>query len=242
MGIFTIDITAYVNQPPSSVGNNSVSVAHAATYVFTQANFTTETSPAYADPDGDIPENVKILTLPATGTLQYNGSSVTVNQEVPYTGIGLNLLDYVADAGTEAAYVDTFTFEISDVGSSTFTGTGTFTLNVDSKVNQPPTSGDITVGIAHAETLILTRAMFTTSTTPAYSDPEGDAESSVRVESLPANGNLRYNGTNVTLNQVITFTDIDANLFTYVADPTFITLRQVTFDFTVSDTGSGQFG
>lgn len=231
MSTFTININQTVNLAPDNVGDLTINLASGVTHTFTQANFTTETTPAYSDPDGDAPENVKITSISglSTGTLKYNGTAVTVNQVVPYSGIGSGLLTYEADASTLTLYSDTFQFQISDVGSSTFSsGTGTMTMSVAAYVNQPPTTSDNTINDDEGDVYTFQRADF-----PA-SDPEGDSLVSVRFPTLPAAGNIKLNAVNVTVNQEIALTDVDNNLLTYTqavnAGGT-----QVTFTFQVKD-------
>lgn len=245
MGLFTINITAKVNQPPSAIGDNSVQVTNDTTYTFTKDDFTVDTVPPYADPDGDDVDKVKITSLlsPGTGDLEYNAIAVTLDQEVAMTGIVTGLLKYIADPGSPAAYSETFTFDMSDLGTNTFSGlTGTMTINVEDYVNQPPTTGDNSASIAHAATHTFTSAEFTSATTPAYSDPEGDSAERLRVNDLPANGTLKLNGAPVVAGQIITFTDIAAGNFTYDSDINYTSARAVDFDFDISDdSGSGTF-
>ena len=109
------------------------------------------------------------------------------------------------------------------------------------KVNQPPTIGDGSDTVAHAATIVFASADFTTGTTPAYSDPEGDAANLLRIDSLPANGTLKVSGTPVSLNTIVTFANIAAGNFTYTADLTLTNLRDVIFNYSIADAGSGQF-
>ena len=245
MGLYTINIEAKVNKKPTAIGNNTIVVNHGATHVFSEANFTTQTVPPYSDPDGDPIKIVQVITTisPGTGDLLYNGSPITNGQEIPMTGIVAGLLTYVSDSGTDTGYNDSFTFDVSDTGSEQFSGlTGTITMSVSAYVNQAPTSGNNSATIAHASTKVFTVADFTTGTTPAYSDPEGDAAQNLRVNSLPANGTLMLSGSPVTVNQIIPMTSISSGNFSYVATRNLTTLRNVTFSFDVSDVGSGQFG
>jgi hypothetical protein len=122
MALFTVTTNAYVNQPPSQVGNGSASTEYGNTYTFTVADFTTLTSPVYADPEGDTAANLRVLSLPATGELQYNSVAVTINQVISFTDIGNNLFTYVPDNSTTSSYIDTFNFEIADSGSGQFVG------------------------------------------------------------------------------------------------------------------------
>ncbi len=125
MATFTFNINAYVNLPPTSVGDNSITIDNASTYTFTVADFTTATTPAYSDPEGDNAANLKVLTLPVDGTLQFNNIDVTLNQIIPFEGatsITSGALKYIASQSNTAADVEDFTFEISDSGSNTFVG------------------------------------------------------------------------------------------------------------------------
>jgi hypothetical protein len=123
MATFTLNIQAAINLPPSAVGDNAITIANAATRVFTIADFTTNTTPAYSDPEGDAAANLRVLTLPIDGVLEFNSVAVTVNQIIPFTGgtsITSGALRYVASQVNTAVDTETFTFEISDSGSNTF--------------------------------------------------------------------------------------------------------------------------
>lgn len=122
MATFTITTNAYVNLPPSQVGDNSLSTNYGSTITFTAADFTTNTTPAYLDPEGDTAASLRITSLPTTGELQYNATTVTLNQIVSFTDITGGLLTYVPDNATTSSYIDNFTYEIADNGSGTFVG------------------------------------------------------------------------------------------------------------------------
>ena len=117
-----------------------------------------------------------------------------------------------------------------------------FTVTIDEYNNQPPSSvGDGSESTGYGETLVYTRAMFTTNTVPPYADPEGDAALELKVTSLPAEGELQYNGAGISVNAIIPFSDIDLGLFTYVPDNNNQSAYNTTFDFEISDAGSGIF-
>lgn len=123
MALFTITTNAYVNLPPSQVGDNSASTNYGITKTFSSADFTTGTTPAYSDPEGDSAHQLKIVTRPATGTLEINSVPiVTDNYVVDFADIAAGLFTYVPDNGTLTTYADPFTFEIADIGSGTFVG------------------------------------------------------------------------------------------------------------------------
>jgi hypothetical protein len=130
-----------------------------------------------------------------------------------------------------------------DAGSLTYAGlVGTVTFNVASDINDPPDAvGDNTLITNYGVSIVFTAADFTTNTTPAYSDPEADPAYLLRVDSLPSEGTLKLNGVDVTLNQEITFVDIAAGLFTFVPNAANINSYNVDFDFSIQDSGSGQY-
>ena len=215
MSTITLNINEVINQPPSQIGVNQKIINYGEVYTFTQANFTTETTPVYIDPDGDIPENIKITSLPSEGVLKYNNISVVLNQAISYSGIGSGLLTYTPNSLNEADHDISFNFSISDVGSHNYTSGGLFSININAKVNQAPTVGDNAIDVAEGSVYTFTRNDFTTNATPPYYDPDGDIATNLRFPTLPSTGLIKLNGVNVTVNQVISFVNIDSGLLTY---------------------------
>lgn len=244
MATFNVTIGAYGNLPPSQIGNKTINLDFNATHVFTLSDFQ-NTIPVYQDPEGDAIETVKVVTIPTIGIVYLLAAPVIATQEIPIADVIAGNLTYVADIGTPAGYTDNvMTFDLSDVGSSTFSGLtpGIITFIVGAQENQPPSEvGDGSATIDYAETLVFTSAMFTTGTTPIYSDPEGDNPAAVKILTLPTLGIIYYNGSPVSTNQVISVADIDAGLLTYVPDNADIDGDLQSFTFAVSDTGSGEF-
>tara|TARA_R110002049_G_scaffold231127_1_gene403367 strand:- start:12581 stop:13318 length:738 start_codon:yes stop_codon:yes gene_type:complete len=243
MGTINIDISARDNLPPSASGWNSISVAYGATHVFTLANFTTETTPPYADPEGDGLKEIKITALPSQGTLKKGVTAVSVSDVITNAELVAGDLTYESDSGDTDGYSDGFMeFLVSDDGSSTFTTSPkTITFVVAGNVNQAPSSvGDGELDIVVGSTTIFTRAMLTSGLNPAYSDPEGDAALNLLIETVPVYGNLYLNGVLVVDDQVIPFADIDAGNLTYVND-SLATISDELFSFKISDAGSGEY-
>jgi hypothetical protein len=117
-----------------------------------------------------------------------------------------------------------------------------FNINVTGYENKPPTIGDGERNTNYGEAITLTRADFTTNTTPPYYDPEGDLPLNLKVLSLPAGGILRLNGVDVVVNQELSFiNDIDTGLFTYTPDLNNTAAHSVNFNFSISDVGSGTY-
>lgn len=121
MADFTITVDSYTNLPPDVVGDGSETTDHATTIVYTRAMFTTNTVPAYNDPEGDAALNLKITSLPADGLLKLNGVNINLNQVLSFVDdIDSGLFTYVPDASILIAYNASFTFEIADAGSGSF--------------------------------------------------------------------------------------------------------------------------
>lgn len=244
MALFTITTGSYANLPPSQVGDNTVEGAHGSSIVFTTANFTTETVPPYSDPEKDDLAKIKITGITAVnGQLELSSVAVLVNDEIDVADIDAGNLVWVDDSANALAHSSSFTFQVADAGSLSFYAVdGNMDVDILAETNSPPDSvGDRTEVISYGQTLVFTSAMFTTLTTPAYSDPEGDAADQLKVTSLPTEGTLRLNGVKVSLNQIIDFTDIAAGNFTYSGDTTKLVAGGSTFNFEIADAGSGEF-
>lgn len=244
MAQFTITVNSYTNLPPDQIGNLSINLSYNETYTFTLSDFTSNTLPPYNDPEGDTAYSVKIVTLPSVGALELSTIAVSPSDEILVSSITAGNLKYIADAADLDGYTDIdLTFDVSDEGSNTFSGLtpGIVTFIVAEKNNQPPTIGDGTATINYGETLVFTTAMFTSLTTPAFSDPEGDLLGAVKILTLPTLGNIVYNGVNAVPNEIISKDDIDLGLLTYVPDLADTDGDLQGFTFEASDAGSGIF-
>lgn len=121
MGIFAIEFGAYINKPPSAVGNYSSSAINRAVLTLTPSMFTTLTVPVYADPEGDAAQAIRVDTLPTNGAvLTYNNNPVTVGQIVTIADIASNMLK-LTGPNQDALASSTFNFSVRDVGSMQFT-------------------------------------------------------------------------------------------------------------------------
>lgn len=121
MGIFNITFDSYVNKPPSAVGDYSVTDTNRAVKTITAGMFTNLTTPAYADPEGDAAQAVRIDTLPTNGAiLKLSGVSVTIGQIILITVIASGALT-IEGPDQNAVANCVFTFSVRDSGSMTFT-------------------------------------------------------------------------------------------------------------------------
>jgi hypothetical protein len=214
-----------------TVGDGSKYVANGTdTITFNAEDFTNSFS--------ETAKSIQVSTLPAYGTLTLNGVDVEARDIIELDDIEGLLYTRIDDA-----YADPFYFKTSNNETEkTFSNMATFTVNVDGEINQSATIGDGSTTDEYGVTITFTRAMFTTNTTPAYSDPEGDAAETLKITSLPSNGEIQLNGTAISVNDEFDFTDdIDSGNLTYVPDNAITDAQALDFTFEIADAGSGEF-
>lgn len=119
MGTLTCNTAAYVNLPPSQVGDNTITTLNRTDKVLTLAMFTTETTPVYADPEGDPVNALRVDTLPVLGTLLLNGNAVVVGDIIDVADINSGLFVYSPPDQNEIATAS-FEFSLRDAGSNQF--------------------------------------------------------------------------------------------------------------------------
>ena len=105
--------------------------------------------------------------------------------------------------------------------------TGAFTSIVN--FNATPLANNSTVSTNEDTTYTFTAADFN------FSDFDGDTLNSIKITSLAAVGSLQLNGVNVTLNQVISRSNINAGLLRFIPQPNANGINYDSFGFTVSD-------
>lgn len=120
-GQMGIEVSAIVNLPPDVIGDITITVDHGDSYIFSSADFTSLTTPPYNDPEGDLPFEVKVIDLPGSGTLLYNGLPVSANQIISVSEIDAGYLAYHSDASNTSFHSTSFNFSVADAGSGSFT-------------------------------------------------------------------------------------------------------------------------
>lgn len=115
-------------------------------------------------------------------------------------------------------------------------------INTSEKQPVPPSQvGDGIKGIEWGETLVFTTALLSSMLTPPYTHPEGEPPANLLITALPSSGELKYNGVAVSINDIISFTDIDSGALTFTPDMSTNTPPQVSFGFEISDAVSNIF-
>ena len=116
-GIMRLNVIAKVYSPPSNVGDSILTTEHNTPLFLTTDDFTNN----YSHPDNRPAFNLKILTMPLTGSLTHDSSAVVVNQIIPFSEILLNKLVYVPDVFSLDEHQVDFDFAITDSLSNQYT-------------------------------------------------------------------------------------------------------------------------
>ena len=161
-----------------------------------------------SDPDND--------TLTVTTAVAANGT-VVINAD--------GSIDYTPNPNFNG--IDTVNYTISDGNGGT--ASSTVQINVV-PVSDPPTSADRTVGINEDSSRAFVASDF------AFADPDaGDALVTIRIDTLPGDGQLLLSGNPVVPGQIVSLTDINNGRLVFVPDPDDFGLPYTDFDFSVSD-------
>ncbi|WP_119344705.1 DUF4347 domain-containing protein, partial [Facilibium subflavum] len=215
----TIEVVA-ANLPPEA-SNNTVTTNEDTAYTFTAADFN------YTDSNNDEMASVEVTTLVSVGSLQLNGSGVTLNQVISKADIDAGLLVFTPAQDANGAGYDSFGFSVND---GTADSSSTYTMTVDvTAVNDAPTAANNTVTTSEDTAYTFSASDFN------FADVDGDSLASVQITTLESVGSLQLNGSDVTLNQVISKTDIDAGLLVFTPAQDANGAGYDSFGFSVND-------
>jgi hypothetical protein len=186
-----------LNNAPTGA-NKTVTTLEDSVYTLRAADF------GFSDADGNSLAAVKISSLPANGTLRYNGVAITpaqVTAGFEVLAANLGLLTFVPAANANGSAYASFTFQVRDNGGTANGGMdldltpNTISFNV-TPVNDAPAGTDGTVTLLEGSIKTFAASDF------GFSDVDGHSLAAVKISSLPANGTLRYNGVAITPAQV----------------------------------------
>lgn len=188
-------VTVGADNDAPTLTDIEVSTAEDADYTFTAALFSNH----FEDADGDALAKVRIESLPSDGTLRLNGVAVLSGDEIGVANLG-NLVFVPAlnwDQGSTA-----FEWNASD-GANYAATPALVTITVNSQNDKPLVSdmqktGDEGVNILFSASDFIA----------AFSDVDGDSLEKIQITQLPANGALRRNNNDVSLNEQINIDDL----------------------------------
>ena len=210
----TFDVTS-VNDAPEGA-DITLTTLEDTDYTFSAADF------GYTDPN-DSPannfDNVIITTVPAVGSLELSGVTVTAGQVIAVVDIP-NLV-YVPATDVNGLAADSFTFQVQDDGGTADGGedtdqsANTVTFDITS-VNDAPDGTDNTVSTLEGSPYTFAAADF------GFTDPNDttvpNALQSVVITTITSVGTLELSGVAVVAGQEIALADIPNLTFTPVAN------------------------
>ena len=203
----------YVNQPPT-VGNLNFNITHGSSLTITESNLLS----TYSDIEGDLPKELKVVSLPSEGSLFYNNALVTVGQVV-------NIFELTYNASVNnLSYTVTFNYAISDEGSNSFSNNGTITILVDEKVAERPTVDDNT-GILTSSNYIFDETSFTLN----FADLDLDLYKTIKIKSLPSVFELKYLGESAKINT--SFLAINSSGLKFILNDRYAIYNGFLYDF-----------
>lgn len=187
-----------VNDKPS-VSNISRNGEEDYPVSFAKNNF----AAVFSDVDGQALNNIKITELPANGLLKLNGSNIAVNKVIAAGDI--SKLKFVPNAN----WYGNTSFKWAASDGVVYSNIALCSISIGS-VNDIPTVSNISKNGTEDTAVTFSANNFTA----VYNDVEGQALNKIKITSLPANGVLSLNGTNITVNTEVATASIAGIKFT----------------------------
>lgn len=195
----TLTFNVIAGDPPPIGLNNTISTREDVAYAFASADFFLPGS----DP-GHPAHNllaVKVLSLPAAGTVTDNGAAVAAGQVIPASDITTQRLQFASPTNANGSPYASFAFQVQDDGGTAGgrldvdPTPNTITLNVLS-VNDAPRGADTTLVVQVDASRTLQASDF------GFTDPDDSPPNrlyAVVITSLPSSGRLTFIGAPLTL-------------------------------------------
>lgn len=178
----------YYNQPPD-LHNSAIELFTNTTYTFTPKDLTEN----FHDDDGNILVKLKITELPAQGILKLNGSNLAANQRILYDEIAsLQYIPYKDFTGQ-----DYIKWNGSD-GQAYAASPAKISIKVIPD-NQAPLLTDLQLTLDEDQLLIFDFSEFKNK----FSDPDGDELQQIKIMTLPSDGSLSLNDSEVLPNTLL---------------------------------------
>lgn len=186
------------NDPdPNPVGaNGSVDMLVNNSYSFNTTDF------YFQSPDNAAFDGIRIESLPANGSITYNGDAVASGQDCPQ----LPLLVFSPENNTQGAPYASFDFKVKDDQGRFSTNVYVMVLNV---ITNNPTGQDNNINMLTNGIHIFVVANF------PFNSPAGNSFAGIRLQELPAKGELLHNGQGVAANELID----DVSQLTFAPSP-----------------------
>lgn len=114
----TVDRVAFSGNQPATIGDNTESTSNRSVKTLTLAMFTTNLTPPYNDPDGDLIDAIRLdeISTANKGKFYLNGNEVVVNQIITREDINAGLFTYESP-NQDDIWADAFNFSARDEGT-----------------------------------------------------------------------------------------------------------------------------
>ena len=190
---YTVTVTRTNSAPTASNGSVTTDEDTAHTFAAVEFNF--------VDSDGgDALASVTVVTLPAAGALELNGTAVMADQSVLVAGIGQMV--FTPEANANGMGYASFTFKVSD-GTEKSALAYIMTVNVTA-VNDPATGMPTISGTARVgETL--------TAVTTGIADADGPASPTYGYQWIRVDADGTSNPTGITGATSVTYIPVEAD-------------------------------
>jgi hypothetical protein len=235
----TFDVTA-VNDAPAAA-DKTLTTLEDTPYIFNATDF------GFSDTkDGSAHSllAIHIATLPAAGAMLLGGQAVSASQVVSISDINSGLLSFAPAPNGNGSNYTSFTFQVQDDGGLADGGQdisptpNTLTISVTA-VNDAPTAAN------QAVTTIEDRPYVFTATDFGFSDAaDGSMHNllAIHLTTLPATGTLQLGGQDVTINQIVSVSDIDNGQLVFTPTANAHGSPVASFSFQVQDDGGTAHG
>ena len=186
-----------VSTPPANTAptaaDNTVTTTAGTAYAFTADDF------GFVDTDSDMLASVKIVTVPAEGTLALGSTAVTVDDVVTKAQIDGSMLTFTPVAGASGTGYASFDFKVND-GTDDSASAYTMTIDVTA-VNTPATGAPTITGTAQVGRTL-------TAVTTGIADANGLTSPTYTYQWIRVNGS----DADIAAANSSTYTLIDADL------------------------------
>lgn len=179
-----------------------------------------------SDPDGDVLSVTEVNGVPANvgmSVIGSNGGTFTINSDGSYS---FDPGSAFADLAVGLTRSTTVTYTLSDGNGETDIATVTVTVT---GINDAPIGSDSSVTTPEDTDYVFNALDFN------FSDVDGDSLAEVRIDSLPTDGTLLFDGSPIGINDVISVSDIASGLLVFRPTANENGTPYTTFDFTVGD-------
>ena len=164
----------------------------------------TDFTSKFSDADGNSLTKIKVIDLPANGTLKLNGTAITAGDEI----LAADLAKITFTPSTNWNGSTSFNWNGND---GTVYAASNAAVNITiTAVNDAPVVSAISKSGPEDTDITFTAVDFTSK----FSDADGNSLTKIKVVDLPANGTLKLNGTAITAGDEILAADLAKITFT----------------------------